>query len=310
MPGMRAIVVGLGVQGRKRRQVSGPECVATVDPVVAEADRRRIEEIPDADYDAALVCTPDAAKPELLEALVGKGKHVLVEKPLALPADDDFVRLQALARKRGVLCRTAYNHRYEPHFVRLRSLIRSGALGRLYHCRLFYGNGTAALVRASAWRDAGAGVVPDLGSHLLDTARWWFGDLPETFRIEACDRFENRSPDHAIFSSNSSVPHLQCEMSLLSWRNHFTCDLYGEEGSAHIASLCKWGPSVFTTRRRVRPSGRPIEETVTEPEGDPTWVLEWQDFKAAVAAGAETDLSGDLWLHRVLGRLAREIPPT
>ena len=42
---------------------------------------------------------------------------------------------------------------------------------------MFYGNGTARLVRESAWRDAGAGVLPDLGSHLLDTARFWFGDL-------------------------------------------------------------------------------------------------------------------------------------
>ena len=35
---------------------------------------------------------------------------------------------------------------------------------------MFYGNGTARLVRDSAWRDQGAGVLPDLGSHLLDTA--------------------------------------------------------------------------------------------------------------------------------------------
>ena len=49
---------------------------------------------------------------------------------------------------------------------------RLGVLGGIYRCRMFYGNGTARLVRDSAWRDDGAGVLPDLGSHLLDTARF------------------------------------------------------------------------------------------------------------------------------------------
>ena len=55
--------------------------------------------------------------------------------------------------------------------------------GRIYRCRMFYGNGTARLVRDSAWRDQGAGVLPDLGSHLLDTARFWFGDIGDDFRV-------------------------------------------------------------------------------------------------------------------------------
>ena len=51
----------------------------------------------------------------------------------------------------------------------MRELIVSGELGEIYSCRMFYGNGTARLVRESDWRDQGAGVLPDLGSHLLDT---------------------------------------------------------------------------------------------------------------------------------------------
>ena len=48
---------------------------------------------------------------------------------------------------KGAVCYTAYNHRFEPHFVRMREVIASGELGALYHCRMFYGNGTARLVR-------------------------------------------------------------------------------------------------------------------------------------------------------------------
>ena len=93
-------------------------------------------------------------------------------------------------------------------------------------------------------------------------------------------------------------------MTLLSWRNHFTCDILAENGSAHIRSLCKWGPSTFTHRTRVLPSGRPPESSVTLVEDDPTWAAEYAHFKALCARRAPTDLTNDLWLNRTLQRLA------
>ena len=92
-------------------------------------------------------------------------------------------------------------------------------------------------------------------------------------------------------------------MTLLNWRNHFTCDLFAENGSVAYRSLCKWGPSSFTFRRRVLPSGRPPEETVTLVQDDPTWELEYAHFKSLCAGGHPTDLSNDIWLNRVLREL-------
>jgi hypothetical protein len=92
-------------------------------------------------------------------------------------------------------------------------------------------------------------------------------------------------------------------MTLLSWRNHFTCDVFAENGSAHIRSLCKWGPSTFTHRTRVLPSGRPPEKAVTLVEDDPTWALEYAHFKSLCARRAVADLSNDLWLNALLRRL-------
>lgn len=297
---MRVIVVGFGVQGRKRLKAAGSDAVGVVDPVAPDARWRDLYDVPLVDYDAALVCTPDEPKIALLTHLLGNGKHALVEKPLFAAADAEIATLENLGRATGALCHTAYNHRFEPHFVRMRDLIRSGELGAIYRCRMFYGNGTARLVRDSAWRDQGAGVLPDLGSHLLDTAKFWFGELGEDFRIVSASRFENRAPDHVVFACNSARPKLEFEITLLQWRNHFTCDVLAEKGTAHIRSLCKWGPSTFTRRTRVLPSGRPPEESVTLVQDDPTWTLEYNHFKRLCAARPACDLSNDVWLNRVL----------
>ena len=307
---MRVVVVGLGVQGRKRWRCAGADGVATIDPVNPEASHGAVDEVPLEAYDAALVCTPDQPKAELLAYFLGHGKHVLVEKPLWAADDREILRLQDLARANGALCLTAYNHRFEPHFVRMRELIASNLLGRLYSCRLFYGNGTARLVRESVWRDQGAGVLPDLGSHLLDTCRFWFGARAlEGFRVISANRFENRAPDHVVIGTEVEAGgvRIELEMTLLMWRNHFTCDILAEHGSAHIDSLCKWGPSTFTHRTRMLPSGRPPEQSVTMVAEDPTWALEYAHFKDLCAKGTVTDLGHDLWLQSTLRRLGTEI---
>jgi scyllo-inositol 2-dehydrogenase (NADP+) len=301
---MRVAIIGLGIQGKKRRVVAGPDVVATVDPVAGGADYRTIEQVPTADYDAALVCTPDQAKLAILHYLLARGKHVLVEKPLLAATADPLHDLQERARAAGVACYTAYNHRFEPHIVRLKGLLHSGSLGTVYRCRLFYGNGTARDVRHSPWRDQGLGVVTDLGSHLLDLVLFLWGARSSEFRLWSYDRFENRACDHFVLGA-AGRPALQLEGTLLSWRNTFAADVYAEHGSAHIDGLCKWGPSTFTVRRRILPSGKPPEESMTVEGPDPTWALEYEHFKDLCTRG-ENNLENDLWINAVLCRLARD----
>lgn len=302
---MRVVVVGLGVQGKKRQSVAGNDCVYTVDPQNPAADFDSITDVPLDAFDAALVCTSEAEKGTLLQYLLTSGKHVLVEKPLMVD-ETVLTGVMELARDKKVVCYTAYNHRFEPHFVRMKNCLQDATLGKIYSVRLFYGNGTARLVRESAWRDCGNGVLNDLGSHLLDTILFWLGKPSDEFQLTACRRFENRAPDHVTFHSDGEIL-IQLEASLLSWRNDFVADIHGEKGSAHIRSLCKWGPASFVLRNRVLPSGRPEEivENITQP--DPTWAMEYEHFKMLCENPAATgygNTDNDLWLQSVLQKLS------
>jgi len=301
---MRVVVVGLGVQGHKRRAIAGVDAVATVDPVNPEAQYKRLEDVPLASYDAALLCVPDEPKVELIRFLLSERKHVLVEKPL-FGRKGELQELKALALGNRVACYTAYNHRFEPHFVRMKQVLDSRRLGRIYSIRMFYGNGTARLVRDSAWRDQGAGVLPDLGSHLLDTVLFWLGEPLAGFKVHCAHRFENRAFDHIAFGADAE-PLVQLEVTLLSWRNHHYTDVLAEKGSAHISSLCKWGPSIFTVRDRKLPSGRPDEDSVTLVQADPTWALEYAHFKDLCSRGAN-NIDNDIWINDTLADLNRQL---
>ena len=124
------VIVGYGVQGKKRLRVAGSDAVGVVDPVYPQADFRDIRDVPLERYDAAVLCVPDEPKVEILRHLLANGKHALVEKPLHAAAENELRELEKLARGTGALCYTAYNHRFEPHYVRMRDLSRSGELGQ------------------------------------------------------------------------------------------------------------------------------------------------------------------------------------
>jgi predicted dehydrogenase len=320
---MRCLIVGVGVQGRKRRAVAGADVVATVDPVAPDANYKTLEEVLVERYDAALVCTPDSAKYAALSYLLARGKHILVEKPLILDDPAQFDELKASAQKTGAACYTAYNHRFEPHIRTLKELLDAGTIGPVYLARFFYGNGTARDVQRSAWRDQGAGVLTDLGSHLLDLTLFVFGKVNGPFVPWGSYRFENRAYDHCAFgvqpttrsfsrdalaeriadASRLNGPVLEYQTSLISWRNTFSIDVIGEKGSAHVNGLCKWGPSTLTVRQRVLPSGRPEEQVKTVSGPDPTWELEYAHFKQLCRTGG-TNLDNDRWIGAVLIDLA------
>lgn len=302
---MRVVIVGLGVQGEKRLKIAGAECVCTVDPHVMDADYQDIKDVPLAAYDAAIICTPDDAKFELIVYLLTAAKHVLVEKPLLFASEAEYRILQSLALNNRSALRTAYNHRFEPHFMAMKSLLEQRDLGAVYAIRLFYGNGTARLVQGSPWRDCGLGVLADLGSHLLDTLRFWLPGYDAGFKVVSANCFENRALDHCVISSQGKIDVL-AEMTLLSWRNDFVADVFAEKGSVHIRSLCKWGPSTLIQRTRKYPSGRPDEANTVLIQEDPTWQQEYTHFKRCCEK-PDNDLTTDRYIYQQMQSLSKQI---
>ncbi len=279
---MRTIVIGLGIQGRKRREHCGDDFVCYVDPNIKAANYKTIYDVPIDSFDAACVCTPNSEKLSIVGYLVGRPKkHVLLEKPFWCEHQVGLQDLNYLATKNKCVLYTAYNHRFEPALVEAKHSLYTKELGKIYHCRMFYGNGTAKLVKESPWRDSGIGIFGEVGSHLLDITQFLFGGYTWFQHINlissAC--FENETPDHIVFELSNNDFAVECEATYCSWKNTFTLDVLGEKGSLHVNGFCKWGRRTMEWKNRVYPSGVPEIKTLSWSQPDPTWDKEYKHFK-------------------------------
>ena len=297
---MKILIVGLGVQGQKRKKLlSKKNLYATVDIKNKKANFKKIENVPLDNYDSVFICTPDSTKLKILNYCIKNKKNVLVEKPLIIESESKIKKLQNQANKSRIVIYTAYNHRFEPQFLNIKKIVKSKILGKIYYCNFFYGNGTAKLVKKNKWRDKGLGVIQDLGTHLVDTVKFWF-EKKMNFKLLVRNKFENNSPDHAILFSKKNNFSIKLEMSMCMWKNTLRCDIIGSKGSLHLDSLCKWGPSTLLIHKRKLPSGYPYEKKIVIKKKDPTWKLEHEYFMKLVKFKKKTNLKKDIWISQTL----------
>ena len=138
------------------------------------------------DVDAVVICTPSHLHEAQAIAALEAGKHVLVERPLALDADGAR-RVIEVAERTGRTVMVALNNRYRPDVLALRPFVRGGEFGELFFIKAGWLNRKMRTVRPT-WRHrrvtAGGGVLMDLGSQALDLCLWLL-DYPEVARVSA-----------------------------------------------------------------------------------------------------------------------------
>ncbi|MCW3098501.1 MAG: putative oxidoreductase [Chthonomonadaceae bacterium] len=124
--------------------------------------------------DAVVVCTPNDLHHPATMAALRRGLHVICEKPLAL--DSAQAREMAeTAKEKGLLGMANFPYRDNPNVKMFRRLVTEGYVGRILHVSGQY-HGGFGLHRAPGWRGlterSGSGILGDLGSHLIDLARY------------------------------------------------------------------------------------------------------------------------------------------
>lgn len=136
------------------------------------------EMLSDATINLCVIATSNDSHYSLAKACLEAGRHVVVDKPLTptLAEAEDLVRL---ARERGRLLTVYQDRRYDGISHTVRKLVASGVLGHIAEYEARYDRFRPE-PRANAWRERpdfpAAGVLWDLGPHLIDQALVLFGE--------------------------------------------------------------------------------------------------------------------------------------
>ena len=190
---LRVAIAGLGI-GEKVHLPALRACAGTTPVALWHPRPERLEaacrstELPGyGDFDALLadpavealvIATPPAPRFELAERALHAGKHLLLEKPVALCAEQ-VEELQRLALQRGLTVAVDFEYRAVPLFQQLADLLASGVLGELVLVKYDWLMGSRAdASRPWSWYSQaaeGGGVLGALGTHAFDTLHWLVG---------------------------------------------------------------------------------------------------------------------------------------
>ena len=132
---MKAIVIGMGVQGSKRKKFLKNNYVCSVDTKKRNADYLNLKDVPLNIYDSAYICTPDKEKVNLITYLLNNQKNILIEKPL-IASKEKLKMIDRKIKEKKLLVYTAYNHRFEPSLIEARKIIQKKQLGEIYNLKL------------------------------------------------------------------------------------------------------------------------------------------------------------------------------
>ncbi|MFF0014191.1 Gfo/Idh/MocA family protein [Streptomyces sp. NPDC005374] len=147
----------------------------------ASATRDWREVAADPRVQAVSITAPNFLHREIGVAMAEAGKHIWIEKPVGLTAEDARAVADAAAGA-GVQSAVGFNYRNAPAVESARELIASGELGTVTHVRVrLFSDYAAHPQGALTWRyereRGGSGVLGDLASHGADLARFLLGDI-------------------------------------------------------------------------------------------------------------------------------------
>jgi phthalate 4,5-cis-dihydrodiol dehydrogenase len=241
----------------------------------------RIEELcQDPAVDAVYIATPTHLHTDHVLVAAAAGKHIIVEKPLAITLDDADRMIEATDRA-GVQLIVGHSQSYEPPIRAMRALVKSGRLGRLRMINGWYFNDWLYRPRLPGELDTrmGGGVVFRQGAHHFDLTRLIGGGVLRSVRA-ATGVWDPERPTEGSYAVFLEFEDGAVASLVYSGYDHFhTTELTGQseggtrvepdqqvhavarralqEAAAHGGDAALKGRGAFTGAQRTEPAPYP-----------------------------------------------------
>lgn len=214
-----------------------PARAGDVAAITAYSDYRAL--LDRSDIDAVSICVPSGLHASVALDALAAGKHVLVEKPIAIALEDADRMIEAAeraGRKLGVVLQNRYNQPMQ----QLRGLIDGGGLGDLY-----LGNATVRWFRPQSyyeddWHGTWAmdgGALMNQSIHHIDALQWFMGPIRSVFAYSATLAHQMEAEDVGVAVvrfENGALATI--EGSTLTWPQNLegSVAIFGARGSVKI----------------------------------------------------------------------------
>lgn len=199
------------------------------------------------DIDVVSICTPNQEHEEMAIAALQAGKHVYLDKPVAVTGESALRIAEAAKKASGKTC-VAFNNRFTPAMLRAKQLIDEGRLGRIMHFEARYlHSGSIEPDKPIGWKQQlQAGTLLDMGSHVLDLITWMIGYPARALcrtRVLYPQRptrdggFETQlADDHALMlleMPDGALGTIEASKIATGSNDDLTLELRGEKGALH-----------------------------------------------------------------------------
>ncbi len=279
-------------------------------------DHRELLEIEE--VDAVSVCTPNFAHMRPTVDALRQGKHVLVEKPMAMNAEEAQAMVDASV-KSGRKLMIGLNYRWRADVQALKRFVDAGELGEIYHAkaRCLRRRGIPAWGVFTQKDKQGGGPLVDLGVHVMDSAMYLMG-FPEPKSVSGATytKFGKRKglvglmgqwdpekftvEDYAlglIRFENGTTMYLEASFAANLEKSIFNFDLLGTEGGCSLDP-----PKIFTERNRTLIDSSPVYLKKAN-----THEIEIEKFVNCIIEDEEPPVTGGqgLLLQRIMDAIYR-----
>ena len=234
--------------------------------------------------DAVIIATTHQLHSKIILECIKKKIHVFVEKPGGISAfETKKIILELKKKKIRLNIRVGFNHRYHPAFLKAKELIKKKIIGKILYIRAVYGHG-GRLDYEKEWRFkkriSGGGELIDKGSHLIDLARFFLGDL-EIISSKLKNFFWKMKLEDNCFLNlqNKSGSNAFLHASCTEWKNKFLFEIFGQFGKIEINGLGKsYGEEKLTLYKMSKKMGKPAKRVFKFSKKDSSWIKELEEF--------------------------------
>jgi myo-inositol 2-dehydrogenase / D-chiro-inositol 1-dehydrogenase len=198
------------------------------------------------EIDATVICLPNALHAEAATATLQSGKHLYLEKPLAINLEEGR-KLLDVWRRSGRVGMIGFSYRFNPLHQQVRRHLQAGRLGELIAVRSVF---TTAPHHVPEWkqrRASGGGALLDLASHHVDLVRFWFDQRP--LEVHATIKSERVEADTATLELRLANGLVIQSFFSMSSVDDDRFEIYGRNGKLSLDRYNSWAVQITSLTR-------------------------------------------------------------